>query len=139
MKITEIKAGDFVYSIEKNGRLERKRVKAVKFTGIREVLEVRTRNKSIKVTPKHPFLTVKKEQPVRYKITKNGKEKLKKVLKRGDFKKLAKLLNKCIRPKKPTTFGARRIGVYILLRQFAFGGAGLHKEKDKVRKACYKI
>ena len=135
VKVTEIKPGDFVYSIEKNGRLERKRVKAVKFTGIREVLEVRTRNKSIKVTPKHPFLTVKKEQPVRYKITKNGKEKLKKVLKSGDFKKLAKLLNKsytllmnALDPKSPQLLEPEEL-------EFIFSFANLPlEEQDYIKK-----
>ena len=73
VKISKLKAGDFVYSvnanISKDGRnnkltagLERKRILEVSPQGESEVFELRTKSRSVKATFNHPILTLNKNR-----------------------------------------------------------------------------
>lgn len=97
VKISEIKSGDIVYTLNPNGKLEKNKVLACKFNGIRDVYKVQTRNREIKATDNHPFLVVTKHQPIRCKITEIGREKLNRKLKWGDINKVSKRLKRSVR------------------------------------------
>ncbi len=58
VRIDTMKAGDKVYTYE-DGKLIKKKVLAAMKTGIKRVLELKTRNRTIYATFDHPFLKVK--------------------------------------------------------------------------------
>jgi len=89
VKMNQIKRGDWVYTITSDGKLGRNKVLTKKFTGIKKVYKLITRNREIEATENHPFLVTTKKQPARYKITSAGRKKINTKLKRGDIKKLA--------------------------------------------------
>lgn len=67
--VSELEIGDYVYSFnEEKGKLEKNKVIDIIYQGKRPVYEVKTRNRSVKVTENHPFLVVEKRK---------NKEKLK--------------------------------------------------------------
>ncbi|MCD6402631.1 hypothetical protein J7L36_02150, partial [bacterium] len=130
VKITKIKKGDYVYTLNSEGKLERNKVLALKFNGIKKVYKLRTRNREIKASENHPFLVITKEQPKRCKITAKGREKLNKKLKRGDIKKLSGLINRSLRvlynalsPETPQLLELHEI-------KFIFNWLGLKLEKS---------
>ena len=130
VKITKIKKSDYVYTLNSEGKLERNRVLALKFNGIKKVYKLRTRNREIKASENHPFLIITKEQPKRCKITTKGREKLNKKLKRGDIKKLSSLINRSLRvlynalsPEMPQLLELHEI-------KFIFNWLGLKLEKS---------
>jgi geranylgeranyl diphosphate synthase type I len=94
VKITEIKEGDLVYTISPFGTLSKNKVLALRYSGIKRVYRLKTRNREIEATENHPFLVIEKEQPRRYLLTKLGREKIHNKLKRGDIKKLSELLKR---------------------------------------------
>jgi geranylgeranyl diphosphate synthase type I len=94
VKITEIKEGDLVYTISPFGTLSKNKVLALRYSGIKRVYRLKTRNREIEATENHPFLVIEKEQPRRYLLTKLGREKIHSKLKRGDIKKLSELLKR---------------------------------------------
>lgn len=62
VKITEIKKGDYVYTLTSTGKLTKNRVLSLKFNGIKKVYKLITRNREIEATENHPFL-VRESQP----------------------------------------------------------------------------
>ena len=94
VKITEIKEGDLVYTISPFGTLSKNKVLALRYSGIKKVYRLTTRNREIEATENHPFLVIEKEQPRRYLLTKVGREKIHDKSKRGDIKKLSELLKR---------------------------------------------
>ncbi len=94
IKITEIKNGDWVYTLSPTGQLSKNKVLTLRCNGVKKVYKLKTRNREIEATENHPFLVISKEQPKRCLITKSGREKIHKRLKRGDIKKLSYLLKR---------------------------------------------
>ncbi|PIU21486.1 MAG: hypothetical protein COT15_01965 [Candidatus Diapherotrites archaeon CG08_land_8_20_14_0_20_34_12] len=72
-KIIDVCEGDMVLSIGKDGSIVHKPVVKKHDNGTKEVFSVMTNNRKIKVTANHPFLIARKKQPIRIKITKEGK------------------------------------------------------------------
>lgn len=97
VKITDIKKGDYVYTLTSDAKLSKNKVLALKFNGIKKVYKLKTRNREIKASENHPFLVITKEQSKRYKITLAGREKINKKLKRGDIKKISNSLKRSLR------------------------------------------
>jgi len=94
VRIDSIKPGDVVYTVNKEGMIESKKVLKVKITGEKEVYKLITAHREIKATKNHAFLIMLKDQPIRYKITNFGKNRLKNAMRRGDIKKVAHILGK---------------------------------------------
>jgi geranylgeranyl pyrophosphate synthase/intein/homing endonuclease len=76
IKINQIKIGDYVYTMAPDGRLSKNKVLAKKFTGIKKVYRLITRNREIEASENHPFLVITKKQPLRYKITPARRKKI---------------------------------------------------------------
>lgn len=58
--INSIKPGGTVYTINERGELEKREVLAVMKTGVKRVLEVKTKNRTLYASFDHPFLRVRK-------------------------------------------------------------------------------
>jgi len=135
VKITEIKQGDCVYTSTPDGKLTTNKVLALKFNGIKKVYKLKTRNREIEASANHLFLVITKQQPRRCKITLTGRERINKRLKRGDIKKLSKLINRNLRifynalyPRQPQLLEKSELG-------FIFNWLGLKlKNSDYVIK-----
>lgn len=79
-KMKDVQVGDYVLSVDKFGRLKERRVSYKHNNGVKKVLKVESNNRTLNATEEHPFLVVEKNQPFHYTLTKNSREKLKKVL-----------------------------------------------------------
>ncbi len=62
IRIDSLKEGSYVYSLE-DGKLAKKKVLASMRTGVKKVLEVKTKNNTLFASFDHPFLTVRKANP----------------------------------------------------------------------------
>lgn len=94
IKITDIKKGDYVYTITPEGKLSKNKVLALKFNGIKKVHCLKTRDREIQASENHPFLVITKKQPERCKLSQNGLKKIRMKLKRGNIKKLSESLGR---------------------------------------------
>lgn len=74
--ICEVNVGDKVLSLLPYGQIIEKTVVAKHKNGQKPVLLIRLRNRQIKTTRNHPFLTVSKKQATKAKITESGKKLL---------------------------------------------------------------
>jgi len=63
-RIVDVKVGDKVWSIDKNGNRVEKVVEAMIPQGVSKVLEVKTKRNVIKATPNHPFMVLENKQYV---------------------------------------------------------------------------
>jgi len=60
VRIDSIKPGELVYTIDENGELVSRKVLAAMETGIKEIYEIKTNNRTIYASYDHPFLKVVK-------------------------------------------------------------------------------
>ncbi len=75
--ISEVKAGDYVYSFDVDKRaLKRNRVLAIAKNGEAEVFELKTRNRRITATANHPFLVARRAHPIHMRLSSEGREKI---------------------------------------------------------------
>jgi geranylgeranyl pyrophosphate synthase/intein/homing endonuclease len=79
-KIQDVKVGDYVISIDKNGQKKERKVLATHNNGIKKVFRIKTNNRTLATTEEHPFLVIKKYQPIRFKVPKQTRLKLKEIL-----------------------------------------------------------
>ncbi len=79
-KIQDVEIGDYVLSVDKFGRIKERRVLATHDNGKKKVFRIKTSNRTIATTEEHPFLVVEKYQPIRFKVPKKTKEKIKVLL-----------------------------------------------------------
>ena len=84
-KIVDIKTGDRVLSLDRDFGLAEKKVEKFFDNGKKEVLKILTSNREVKVTAEHPFLIVSKSQPVRFKVTADGRRLIEKKLNEKDL------------------------------------------------------
>ncbi len=97
VKITEIKKGDYVYTLTPEGKLGREKVVGLKSSGVKKVYKLKTRNREIEASGNHPFLVITKNQPIRYKITSKGRAKIDEKLQREDIKEINGFLKRGLR------------------------------------------
>jgi len=98
-RIKELGAGDEVYSFNaKSSGVKKNRVLKLYDNGVRETFELRTRNRRITATGNHPFLTLVKRHPLKFRLTGLGRKKIRAAAekKKVSLNKLSKLL--CLPP-----------------------------------------
>jgi geranylgeranyl pyrophosphate synthase/intein/homing endonuclease len=79
-EIQNVKVGEYVISVDKEGKLKERRVLATHNNGRKKVYRVKTSNRTIATTEEHPFLVINKYQPIRYKVLEKTKKSLKEKL-----------------------------------------------------------
>lgn len=84
-KISDVKVGEKVLSLDKDFSLVERAVQHFHENGEAEVLRIKTRNQEIFATENHPFLIVSKSQPIKFKITSNGRAVLEEKLYEKDL------------------------------------------------------
>ncbi|MFH1106954.1 MAG: polyprenyl synthetase family protein [Candidatus Micrarchaeota archaeon] len=78
--IKEVQVGEEILSLGKDFGFASRTVQRLHDNGVKPVYIVKTGNRELKVTEEHPFLTARKEQPVRIRITPEGRKAIKKRL-----------------------------------------------------------
>jgi len=140
VQINSIRKGDYVYCIDHIGELARRKVLGVKNNGRKRVYSLKTRNREVRATRNHPFLTVEREHPVKYKITPSGKRRLYNKLKRGDLKQLSgrfdisyNVLINGLSPNVPSQL----LGIHVLEYLFEYAGIKLTKKDYQERQTQF--
>ncbi|HLD58262.1 MAG TPA: polyprenyl synthetase family protein [archaeon] len=72
-KITDIKQGDKVLSLDNDFSIVERPVEKIHENGIKKVLLIKATNRELKATENHPFLVASKKQPARYALTQKGR------------------------------------------------------------------
>ncbi len=79
-KIQDVEVGEYVISVDKNGKIKERRVLSTHNNGKKKVFRVKTNNRTLATTEEHPFLVIRKYQPIRFKVKNETKIKLKEIL-----------------------------------------------------------